>query len=111
MEYKDLVTYRQYEYRGMKIIVEINRIKKTASFVDYKNKQTFKIGEKSFEFKAKDWKFAERELKYMNGWILILQGMINVIEEVKKELEGFDTEDTEQLLKIMLELDKVKGGK
>lgn len=114
MEYKDLIVYRQYEYRGMKFIVEINRLDKTASFVELKRVDRY--GLKSSvqnvpSFDRKEWVFAQRELKYMNGWILILQGMINVIEEVKKELEIFDKEDTEQLIKVMLKLDEVKGGK
>lgn len=94
----DLLVYRQYEVRGVKFIVEINRLKKTVSFVEYDNG----------DFEQKEWVFSNRELKYMNGWLLILKGMMEVVEELKKELEAFVDEDAKQLMHVALALSKVK---
>lgn len=98
MKHVDLLIYRQYEHKGVKILVKIDRYNKTISLV-----------EREGNFRPKDWRFTDRQVEYLNGWRLILQAMDFAIVEAKKELEKFEAEDTEKLLEVMVELSGIRN--
>lgn len=103
MDSKNLVVYKQYTVRGVKFTVEINRLEKTVSFVEL-----IRDGRSDHSFKPKEWVFAGRELQYMNGWLLILKAMYEVVEQLKVELETFKDEDVNEMLKFFSAIDQVK---
>lgn len=97
----DLLVYRQYDFRGVKVVARIDRLKKQVSLVEHDDGAIDK-------FAPKSWLFAERGAEYMNGWRLILMAMDHAIVEAQKELEKFDKEDTDKLVQMFIHLDKVK---
>ena len=74
---KNLFVVREYEYRGIKVLVELDKVNGTASLVE-------KDGSK---YKNKRWLFAGRTVDYMNGWDAILEAMKLAIGDAKQELE------------------------
>jgi hypothetical protein len=100
----DLLRVVQYEHRGLKILVKIDRIHKTVSIVEHNpNDNTYK---------PKQWKFSDRGTEYMNGWIVIFEAMTEAIKAAKLELEMFDDEDTDKLVSMYVSLnDYNKKGK
>jgi hypothetical protein len=91
---QDLLTYRQYDFHGIKVTVKIDRIKKAVSLVEY--------DQRTNTFKDKKWEFIGRELGYMNGWLNILSAMKYAIGEAKKELEAVKEEDMNNMVKMMV---------
>jgi len=101
MQSKDLLVVRAYDYRGVKVLVELNFQTGKASLVERNGDNAFK---------QKKWDFTGRELDYMNGWLLILDAMKYAVKEAKMELQKHDEEKTLEFLEMSLALDKVRDG-
>lgn len=97
---KNLLEIREYKFEGCTILIKLDRQTKKASFVEWDSEVN--------EYTDKDWYFSGRELEFMNGWLNILNCMKYVIEDVKKEMESWDEEETDQLIKLFAALDKAE---
>ncbi len=100
----DVFIRRIYEYKGIKVAVDIDLEKKQISLVEKNNGQ----------WQKKKWRFTERSLEYMNGWKLILQAMEYAITEASKELELAEKRDEEKFMELIIGLHDVvqpKKGK
>jgi hypothetical protein len=94
----NLVRIVQYEYRSIKVLVKIDRMKKTASIVEYdRNSNTYK---------DKAWKFTNRGTEYMNGWLVIIDAMREAITAAKEELDDFADEDINEIVKMHIALNE-----
>lgn len=92
----DLFIRRVYEHQGIKVVVDIDLVKKTISFVDGNS------------FVPKKWVFAERTLEYLNGWELIFQAMRHAAKEAGEVLKQVEKRDQEKFLALMIDLDNPK---
>lgn len=91
---KDLFVRRVYTHEnGISVVIEIDYIKKTVSLVE-------KDG------KPKKYLFAERTPGYLGGWINILTAMNWAIAEVRIELSKMDEKESEDFVKLFVELDE-----
>lgn len=99
----DLVVYRAYTYKRINVLVKIDFLDKTVSLVE--RDDNVEAG-----FKPKEWLFADRTKDYLNGWLIILQAVEYAISEAKKELELAEERDTDKLLAVFVELNKIKDS-
>jgi hypothetical protein len=93
---EEIFVRRIYRYKGVAVIVEIDFIKKTISFVEASNEHG--------SFKNKKWIFAQRGVEYMNGWRMILQAMDHAIVEATKELEELKEKDHKKLMNMLVDI-------
>lgn len=77
---KSLVEVNKYTYKGIDVLVKINRMKGSVSLVECN-------GFTTNSFTDKKWLFAERGLEYMNSWQDILDAMKHAVSEATKLLE------------------------
>lgn len=102
---KNLLEFKEYKFEGVTLSVKLDRRAKKLSFVEWNAELS--------DYVTKNWQFVGRELSYMNGWLNILEAMKYVINDCKKVMESWDDEETEDLIKLLSQLDdeSVKGGK
>lgn len=96
--HKDLLVIREYTYKGIKVLVELDRVKGRVGLVE-------PDGEEGY-YKAKEWEFAGRELKYMNGWLIILQAMTYAVEQAKIEMKKWEDEKHQDFVDTLMALHK-----
>lgn len=93
---KTLLEVREYNFQdGTRLLIQLDRRAKKASFVDHTRN-----GAKE-EYVPMKFLFAGRELGYMNGWLNILSAMKYVIEDIKKEMEAWDSAELDELVNLM----------
>jgi hypothetical protein len=90
---KDLFVRRVYTKAGISIVVEMDFIKKTISFVE-------KDGTN------KKWVFAERTAEYMHGWIAILDAMKYAAQQAKKEMDAISEKEHQKFVELFVALDQ-----
>lgn len=100
MKSNDIEVIRTYNYRGIRITLRINYLKKVVSIVEWD--RVLK------EFVPKKFIFAERELNYMGGWQLVYEALKVVTEEATKELEAVKDKEMEDLIESLLNFNKLK---
>lgn len=99
---KTLLEVREYNFEdGTRLLIQLDRRAKKASFVDHTRN-----GAKE-EYVPMNFKFAGRELGYMNGWLNILSAMKYVIEDIKKEMEAWDDETADDLVKTLIAIEQI----
>ncbi len=100
---KKVLEIREYKFDdGINLLVELNRHTRRVGFVQHNGNGNY--GPTTFRFDG-------RELKYMNGWKNILTAMQYVIDDVKKTMEDWETEELESLISIFEALGDDKSTK
>ena len=100
---KELYTIREYEFNGIKVLVALNRLDKTASLVEW--------DKSSHKYMPKRWLFEQRQVGYVRSWAKILNAMSQATEHAIEELEAWDDEDDENALKLIMALDESNHAK
>lgn len=92
---KNLLEIREYKFDdGTTILLKLDRRKKTASLVEW--------DDFARQYRDKKFRFTDRGSEYMNGWLNILYAMEHVIKDARKVMDGWDKEDTDKLVNIMV---------
>ncbi len=96
---KTLLEVREYSFEdGTKLLIQLDRKAKKASFVKWNG----------HEYVEEKFIFSGRELGYMSGWKNILSAMRYVIDDIKEEMEKWDTEETDQLIYLLAAMEDKK---
>ena len=95
----EMKTIKQYETYGIKVLVMIDRRTKTATLVEYDDKDK--------KYKPKKWLFQDRTGDYMNGWIAIFRACEQAVIAAKAELEKFDDDELQKMLDMHVALNKM----
>lgn len=96
MTHKDVFITRKYTHAGINLLVNIDFVKKTISFVE----------KKDHAYPTKKWLFAERGTAYEQGWLNILEAMELATVAAMAELKYRKAEDDEEAAKMMIKLEK-----
>lgn len=80
---KDLLTIREHEHKGIKVLVEIDRVNNKATLVEFK-------GANIQGYTAKEWLFEKRAIPYLKTWLNIFDAMKFATEEAIKDLEAVE---------------------
>jgi hypothetical protein len=95
---KDLLTVREYEYKGIKVLVEIDRVKGQISLVETNDRD---YGDR---YPGKQWLFKDRTIDYAKSWLTILDAMKYAVEEGIKELQLVEAQSYEELAELAMAL-------
>lgn len=87
--FKSLLEIREYEHKGVKVWLKIDRRTSGVSLVNYDGSD-------------KKWEFAKRGLEYQTGWKNILEAMSLAMDEGRIELE-LDLADRSKFTEKVLE--------
>lgn len=95
---RDLYVRRVYTKAGISVVVEMDFVKKTVSFVDR-------------DGKPKEWQFMKRTPEYMHGWIMIFEAMKYAAAEAKKEMDAISEKEHKKFVEMYMQIDQALKGK
>lgn len=87
---KDLLTIRELEHNGIKILLRVDRKRKTISLVEAINNQYT-------PYTNKQWVFGDRTVDYAKSWLTILDAIKQAVDHGIEELEALDDELDERI--------------
>ncbi len=80
---KTIIEIKSIEHKGIVVNMEINHLAKTVSLVDFRwNADVLE----DYLTQNKQWVFRNRTVEYMDGWLNIMEAMMEAVKEAKKEL-------------------------
>ena len=97
---RDVVTIRQYVYRGINILVEIDRATKRISIVEPSGKDD----KGTTKYVPKKWIFVDRTEKYVRTWVIIMEAMSKATQHALKEIEDLKDAEFDAMVKGIIEM-------
>lgn len=101
---RDVVVIRQYTYKGISVLVKVDRAKKTVSFVEPTTNGTN-------GYTHKKWIFSDREPDYVRTWIVIFEAMKAAAEAALEELDELTDREFKNMVNAMIEMGEAKPTK
>ena len=96
----EMKTIKQYDTYGIKVLVMIDRRTKTATLVEYDDKDK--------KYKPKKWLFQDRTGDYMNGWIAIFRACEQAVIAAKAELDAIAEYELSRAVEMQIALNKIE---
>lgn len=93
---EDLATVRKYSYKGVDVLVSINRVSGTASLVEA---VPYPAG-----YRPKKWDFSGRTLPYLRQWLVVLDAMKHAIEGAIEDLEAVEDAKLKETAEMVMAL-------
>ena len=101
---RDVVSIRQYTYRGISVLVKIDRARKEVSFVE-------PTSDGSHGYKAKKWVFNDRTADYVRTWTVIMEAMKLAAEAALAELDELSDREFNNMVKMLAAMSEAQPTK